>query len=177
MYCAVRQRSGPESGLRYSSVNKVAGRPGRKRYFGFGLVLAVIVDGVFRVGLDVGAVRFCFFVAAKDHVGRNADERRVVAGRERGCVNALAVIQKAAAGGVAFACFEGAVSAGVNDRAKMELLEKFSQTFRFFGIDAENVVSKNARMLDGANANNAVAKQLIEMSKERVAGNSVQPEN
>ena len=37
--------------------------------FCFGLVLAVIVDGVFRVGFDVGAVWLSLFVAAKNHVG------------------------------------------------------------------------------------------------------------
>jgi len=94
--------------------------------FGFGLVLAVIVDGVFRVGLDVRAVWLCLFVTAKDHVGGNADERGVVACRERGCINALAVIQEPAPGRIAFACLERAVPARVNDGAKVEPLEKFA---------------------------------------------------
>ena len=123
--------------------------------FGLGLVLAVIVDGVFRVGLDVGAVRLCLFVAAEDHVGRNSDERRVMAHRKSGGIDTLAVVQEAAARGVAFAGFQRAVSAGVDDCAKVKTLEKLAQAFRFFGIDSINVVAKNARVLDRANADNA----------------------
>ena len=148
-------------------------------------MLAVIVDGVFRVGFDVWAVWLCLLVSAKDHVSRNADERCVVACGECGCINALTVIQKSAAGGVAFASFERAVSACVNDGPKAEFLEKFAQSFRFFGIYAEDVLSKNARVLDRSNADNArhvlanghAAVQLVEMPKKRKAGNAVQPEN
>ena len=158
---------------------------GGNRIFGFGLVLAVIVDGVFRVGFDVWAVWLCLLVSAKDHVSRNADERCFVACGERGCINALTVIQKSAARGVAFTGFQRAVSAGVDDCAKVKTLEKLAQAFRFFGIYAEDVLSKNARVLDGSNPDNAgyipanghVAVQFIEMPKKRKAGNAVQPEN
>ena len=97
----------------------------------------------------------------------------------------MAVIQKPAAGGVAFASLERAVSAGVNDGPKAEFLEKLAQAFRFFGIYAKDVLSKNAGMLDWADSNNArhvlanghAAVQLVEMPKKRKAGNAVQPEN
>ena len=150
---------------------------GGNRVFGLGLVLAVIVDGIFGISFDVRTVRLCLFVAAKDHVGGNADESRVVAGCERGCVNALAEIQETAAGGVAFAGLERAVSACVDDSAKVELFKKFAQTFRFFGIHAENVVAKNARVLYGANPDDIVAIQFVEVPEKCIAGNAVQPEN
>ena len=140
-------------------------------------MLAVIVDGVFRVGLDVRAVWLRFFVAAKDHVGRNADERRIIAGCERGRIDTLAVVQEAAAGGVAFTGFQRTVPARVDDGAKAEILEKFAQTFRFFGVHAENVVSKNARVLYGANPDDIVAIQFVEVPEKCIAGNAVQPEN
>jgi len=143
------------------------------------------VDGVFRVGFDVRAVWLCLLVTAKDHVGRNADERCVVACGERGRINALTVIQKSAARGVAFAGLECTVSACVNDCAKAEFLEKFAQAFSFFGIDSINVFAKNARVFDRSDANNArhvlanghAAVQFIEMPKKRKAWNAVQPEN
>ena len=162
---------------KWHSENHDVGLDGGNCIFGFGLVLAVIVDGVFRVGLDVRAVRLRLFVAAEDHVGRNSDESRVVAGCERGCVNALAEIQETAAGGVAFAGLERAVSARVDDSAKVELFKKFAQTFRFFGVHAENVVSKNARVLYGANPDDIVAIQFVEVPEKCIAGNAVQPEN
>ena len=133
--------------------------------FGFGLVLAVIVDGVFRVGFDVRAVRLCLFVAAKDHVGGNSDKCRVVAGGERGGVNALVVVQKPAACRVAFARLQRAVPACVNDGAEVETFEKFAQAFRFFGIYAENVVSENARVLDRADPDNIVPYSLLKCLK------------
>ncbi len=150
---------------------------GGNRVFGFGLVLAVIVDGIFGIRFDVRTVRLCLFVAAKDHVGGNADECRVVAGCERGCVNALTVVQETAAGWVAFAGFERAVSAGVDDGTEVETFKKFAQTFRFFGVHAENVVSKNARVLYGANPDDIVAIQFVEVPEKCIAGNAVQPEN
>ncbi len=170
---------------KWHSENHDVGLDGGNCIFGFGLVLAVIVDGVFRVGLDVRAVWLCLLVTAKDHVSRNADKCRVIAGRKRGCIDSLAVIQKPAAGGVAFASFERAVSTCVNDGPKAEFLEKFDQSFRFFGIYAEDVLSKNARVLDWVDSNNArhvlanghVAVQLVEMPKKRKAGNAIQPEN
>ena len=165
--------------------NHDVGIDGGNSIFGFCLVLAVIVDGVFRVGLDVRTVWLCLLVAAKDHVGRNADERRVVACGERGCINALAVVQKSAARGVAFAGLECTVSTCVNDGPKAEFLEKFAQSFRFFGIYAKDVFAKNAGMLDWADSNNArhvlanghAAVQLVEMPKKCKAGNAIQPEN
>ena len=98
---------------------------------------------------------------------------------------ALAVVQEPATGGVAFAGLKRAISARVNDGAEAELLEKFTQSFRFFGVYAKDVLSKNARVLDGSNPDNAgyipanghVAVQFIEMPKKRKAGNAVQPEN
>ena len=161
--------------------NHDIGLDGGNSIFGFCLVLAVIVDGVFRVGFDVWAVWLCFLIAAKDHVGRDANQRCVVACGERGCINALTVIQKSATGGVAFAGLECTVSAGVYDCTKAELLEKFTQSFRFFGVYAKNVLSKNARVLDGSNPDNAgyipanghVAVQFVEMPKKRKAGNAV----
>ena len=148
-------------------------------------MLAVIVDGVFWVGFDVRAVWLCLLVATKDHVGRNADERCVVACGERGRINALTVIQKSAARGVAFAGLECTVSACVNDCAKMVFFKKLAQSFRLFGIYAKDVLSKNARVFDRSDANNArhvlanghAAVQFIEMPKKRKAGNAVQPEN
>ena len=122
--------------------------------FGFGLVFAVIVNWVFRVGLDVGAVRLCLFVAAKDHVGRDADERGVVAGGECGGIDALTVVQEPAPGRVTFASLECAVSACVNDGPEMETLEKLAQAFCFFSVDSENVVTKNARVFDRPYADN-----------------------
>lgn len=151
---------------------------GGNRVFGLGLVLAVIVDGVFRIGLDVRAVRLRLFVAAEDHVGRNSDERRVMAHRKSGGIDTLAVVQEAAARGVAFAGLEGAIPARVDDSAKVESFKKFAQTFRFFGVDSKDVVSKDARVLDGADADNArCSVQFVEMPEERVARNAVQPEN
>ena len=148
------------------------------RVLGFGLVLAVIVDGVFRVGLDVGAVWLCFFVAAEDHVGRNSDERCVVANRKCGGIDALAVVQEAAACGIAFASLESAISAGVDDGAKVETFKKFAQAFGLFCVNPENVVSKDTWVLDGADANNArCSVQFVEVPKERVTWNAVQPEN
>ena len=150
------------------------------------------MDGVFRVGLDVRAVWLRFFVAAKDHVGRNADERRVIAGCERGRIDTLAVVQEAAAGGVAFTGFQRTVPARVDDGAKAEILEKFAQTIRFFGVNSINVVAKNARVFDGANPDNAWSNlcawgdvafyghatvQFVEMPEKRVTRNAVQPEN
>ena len=123
--------------------------------FCFGLVLAVIVNRVFRVGLDVRAIRLCLFVAAKDHVCRNADERCAKAGGECGGIDALTVVQEPAPGRVTFASLECAVSARVNDGPEMESLEKFAQAFGFFGVNAEDVVAKNARVFDGTNADNA----------------------
>ncbi len=160
--------------------------------FGFGLVFAVIVDRVLGVRFDVRAVRLRLFVAAKDHVGGNADERRIIAGRKRGRVNALAIVQKAAPGRIAFACFQRAVPAGVDDGAKAKTLEKFAQTFRFFGVNSINVFAKNARVFDGANPDNAWSNlcawgdvafyghatvQFVEMPEKRVTRNAVQPEN
>ena len=151
---------------------------GGNRVFGLGLVLAVIVDGVFRVGLDVRAVRLRLFVAAEDHVGRNSDERRVMAHRKSGGIDTLAVVQEAAARGVAFAGLEGAIPAGVDDGAEVETFEKFAQSSRFFGIDSKDVVSKDARVLDGADADNArCSVQFVEVPEERVTRNAVQPEN
>ena len=148
-------------------------------------MLAVIVDGVFRVGFDVWAVWLCLLVATKDHVSRNADKCRVIAGRKRGCIDSLAVIQKPAAGGVAFAGLECTVSTCVNDCAKTVFLEKLAQAFGLFGIYAEDIFAKNARVFNRPDANNArhvlanghAAVQFIEMPKKRKAWNAVQPEN
>ena len=165
---------------------------GDNRVFSFGLVFAVIVDRVLGVRFDVRAVRLRLFVAAKDHVGRNADERRIIAGCERGRIDTLAVVQEAAAGRIAFTGFQRAVPAGVDDGAKAKMLEKFAQAFRFFGINSINVVAKNARVFDGANPDNAWSNlcawedvafyshatvQFVEMPEKRVTRNAVQPEN
>ena len=72
--------------------NHGVGLDGADGIFGFGLVLAVIVDRIFRVGFDVRAVWLCLFVAAKDHVGGNADECCVVAGGECGGIDTLAYV-------------------------------------------------------------------------------------
>ena len=147
---------------------------GGNRVFGLGLVLAVIVDGIFGIRFDVRTVRLCLFVAAKDHVGRNSDERRVMAHRKSGGIDTLAVVQEAAARGVAFAGLEGAVSARVDDSAKVESFKKFAQSSRFFGVDSKDVVSKDARVLDGADADNARCPvQFVEMPEERVTWNAV----
>ena len=159
-----RERHAENHDVRLDSGNRV---------FGFGLVLAVIVDGVFRVGLDVRAVRLRLFVAAEDHVGRNSDERRVMAHRKSGGIDTLAVVQEAAARGVAFAGLEGAIPAGVDDGAEVETFEKFAQTSRFFGVDSKNVVSKDARVLDGANPDDIVAIQFVEVPEKCIAGNAV----
>ena len=148
-------------------------------------MLAVIVDGVFRVGFDVWAVWLCLLVSAKDHVSRNADKCRVIAGRKRGCIDSLAVIQKPAAGGVAFAGLECTVSTCVNDCAKTVFLEKLAQAFGLFGIYAEDIFAKNARVFNRPDSNNArhvlanghAAVQFIEMPKKRKAWNAIQPEN
>ena len=151
---------------------------GGNRVFGLGLVLAVIVDGVFRVGLDVRAVRLRLFVAAEDHVGRNSDECRVVVGRKSGGIDPLAVVQEATPGRIAFASLESAIPAGVDDGAEVELFKKFAQSSRFFGVDTKDVVSKDARVFDGADADNARCPvKLVEVPEERVTRNAVQSEN
>jgi hypothetical protein len=67
----------------------------------------------------------------------------------------------------------------------MELFKKLSQAFRFFSVDSKNVITKNARVFDRADADNAwhvlanghATIQFVEMPKKCKAGNAVQPEN
>lgn len=162
-------------------------------------MFAVIMDRVLGSIFYVGAEVCCFFASAPDHVGGNSHECAPEICGELGGVDTLKAVQESASGRVAFASLQGAVSAGVDDGLELVLFEKGGEACGIFGVNRDDIFSKNAWVLDGANAdercfcvrvslgwvNGAAisaievgsAKEFIEMAEKRVARHSVQTKN
>lgn len=162
-------------------------------------MLAVIVDRVLGGIFYVGAEMCCFFASAPDHVCGNSYECAVEISGELCGVDTLKAVEEPASGRVAFAGLQSAVSAGVDDGLELVLFEKGGETCGIFGINGDDVFSKNARVLDGANADErrlcvrvalggvngatvsavevAPAKEFIEVPEKRVTRDSVQTQN
>lgn len=162
-------------------------------------MLAVIVDRVLGGVFYVGAEMCSFFASAPDHVCGNSYECAVEIRSELCCVDTLKAIEEPASGCIAFAGLQSAVSAGVDDGLELVLFKKGGETCGIFGINRDDVFSKNARVLDGANAderrfcvrvsfgrvNGAAvsaievgsAKELVEVPEKRVTRDTVQAQN
>ena len=162
-------------------------------------MLAVIVDWVFGGIFYVGAEMCSFFASAPDHVCGNSYECAVEIRSELCGINTLQAVQEPASGGVAFAGFQGAIPACVDDGLELVLFEKGGEACGIFGINRDDIFPENARMLDGANpderrlgvrvalggvyraASPAIevgsAKELVEVPEKRVTRDTVQPEN
>ena len=162
-------------------------------------MLAVIVDRVLWGVFYVGAEMCSFFASAPDHVCGNSYESAVEICGELCGVDALKAVEEPASGRIAFAGFQGAVSAGVNDRLELVFFEKGGEACGIFGVNRDDVFSKNARVLDGANADercfcirvsvgrvncSAVsaievgsAKEFIEVPEQRITRDAVQTQN
>ena len=162
-------------------------------------MLAVIVDRVLGGIFYVGAEMCSFFASAPDHVGGNSYECAFEIRSELCCVDTLKAVQEPASGGVAFAGLQSAVSAGVDDGLELVLFEKGGETCGIFGINRDDVFSKNARVLDGANAderrfcvrvalggvyraaspaiNVCSSEKFVEVPEQGIAGDAVQAQN
>lgn len=159
-------------------------------------MLAVIVDRVLGSVFHVGAEMCSFFASAPDHVCGNSYESAVEICGELCGVDALKAVEEPAPGRVAFAGFQSAVSAGVDDCFELMLFEKGGEACGIFGVNRDDIFSKNARVLDGANADErslcirvsvgrvyrsaiatievGSAKEFIEVPEKRVTRNAVQ---
>lgn len=162
-------------------------------------MLAVIVDRVLGGVFYVGAEMCSFFASAPDHVGGNSHEGTAEVGRKLCGINTLQAVQEPASGGVAFAGFQGAIPACVDDGLELALFEKGGEACGIFGINRDDIFPENARVLDGANAderrlcvrvslgwvyctaisaiNVCSSEKFVEVPEKRVTRDTVQAQN